>query len=125
MGEEALNFDLLAAALRADSADMHAWIAALATKLAGALPNRVGVHHGGLFGNGPVEGVSADLGNWRFALRLQHGQPVAERTHVVRGIALKSEAIAIDAWIDALSQALAEIAATSARERAAIMGLLT
>ena len=125
MAEDMGDFDLLAASLRADSADMQAWVAALGMKLAGALPNRVALRHGGMFGNGPVEGISADFGDWRFLLRLQHGQPVAERTHVVRGIALKTESIALDAWIDALSRALAELAATSARERTAIMRLVS
>jgi hypothetical protein len=124
MAEEALDFDLLAAALRADAADMHTWIAVMGAKLAEAMPARVALRHGGFFGNGPVEGASVDLGNWRFGVHLQHGQPVAERTHIVRGIALKSEVIPLDEWIDALSRELAALAATSARERAAIARLL-
>lgn len=119
-----LDFELLAAAFRADTADMPAWVAALAEKLAGALPGRVVVRRAGLLGHGPVTGLAADLGAWRFALRLEHGQPVAERTHLVRGIALKTEPLPLDGWIDALSAALAELAATSARERQAILGLL-
>jgi hypothetical protein len=119
-----LDFELLAASLRADSADMPAWVAALGEKLVGALPGRVALRHGGLLGHGPVTGLAADLGAWRFALSLDHGQPAAERTHVVRGIALKTEALPLDTWIEALSAALAELAATSARERQAILGLL-
>jgi len=119
-----LNFELLAAALRADTADMPAWMAALAEKLAGALPGRVVVRRGGLLGHGPVTGMAADLGAWRFALHLEHGQPVAERTHVVRSIALKTETLPLDGWIDALSAALSDLAATSARDRQAILGLL-
>lgn len=119
-----LNLDLLAAALRADTADMSTWVAVLGTKLAGALPSRVRLHRAGLLGNGPINGMATDLGPWRFALRLARGQPIAERAHVVRGIALKTEELPLDAWIGALSAALAEVAATSARERAAIEGLL-
>jgi hypothetical protein len=119
------NFDLLAAALRADRADMATWIATLGPKLAQALPVRVKLRHGGIFGNGQVDGVSADLGAYRFAMRLEHGQPVAERTHIVRGITLKTESLPLDAWLDALAQELADLAATSARERDAIMRLLT
>jgi hypothetical protein len=121
---DGLDFELLAASLRADTADMPAWMSALAEKLAGALPGRVAVHHGGLLGRGPVTSLAADLGPWRFVLRLEHGQAIAERTHIVRGIALKSEALPLDGWIDALSAALADLAATSARERQAILGLL-
>ncbi len=118
------DFDLLAAALRADTSDLHAWMAALGVKLAGALPDRVTLRHSGMLGRGPVEGLSADLGQWRFGLRLDHGHIVAERTHVVRNIALKSEALALDDWIDALAHSLAEISAISARERAALLNLL-
>ncbi len=119
-----LDFELLAASLRADTADMPAWVAALGDKLAAALPGRVALRRSGMLGHGPVNGLAADLGAWRFVLHLEHGQPVAERTHLVRGIALKTEALPIDAWIDALSTALADLAATSARERQAILGLL-
>lgn len=118
------DFDLLAAALRADMSDMPAWMAALATKLAGALPDRVAIQHGGWLGNGPVNGVTADLGSWRYSLRMEHGRPLGERMHIVRGIALKTEPLPLDAWIDGLSAALAELAESSARERAAIMRLL-
>lgn len=121
---DGISFELLAAALRADTADLGAWVAALGTKLAGALPERVQVRHGGLFGNGPITGIVADLGEWRYALQVQHGRPVAERVHVVRGIALKTEHVPLDAWIDGLSRSLSEIAATSARERAALQRLL-
>lgn len=124
-GTENLDFDLLAASLRADSSDMATWVAVLGNKLAQALPTRVRLRRGGFLGNGPVTGLATDLGGWRFALHLEHGQPLAERTHVVRGIALKSETLPLDEWIDALSQALADLAASSARERAAISSLLS
>lgn len=120
-----LSFDLLAASLRADQADMHTWVAVLGAKLADALPTRVQLYHGGLFGSGPVVGLVADLGTYRFALRQEHGQPYAERTHTVRGIALKTEPLALDSWLASLSQELAQLAAASAHERAAIERLLS
>lgn len=120
-----LDFDLLAASLRADTADMGTLVAVLGAKLAAALPARVRLRHGGLFGGGPVTGFTVDLGSWRFGLRQERGQPAAERTHVVREIALKTEALPLDAWLDALVGALAELAQTSARERSAIQSLLS
>lgn len=124
-GNDDLSFDLLAASLRADASDTRTWVAVLGQKLADALPSRVRLHRGGLFGNGAVDGMAADLGEWRFTLRLDHGAPLAERTHIVRGIALKSETLPIDAWIDAFVASLAALASTSARERNAIQGLLS
>lgn len=123
-GSDGLSFELFAAALRADTADLGAWVAALGTKLAGALPERVQVRRSGLFGNGPITGMVADLGDWRYALRLDHGKPLAERVHIVRGIALKTEQVPLDTWIDGLSASLTTFAATSARERAALQRLL-
>ncbi len=122
--EEEQNFDLLAASLRADMSDMHTWFAVLGNKLVGALPSRVRVRKGGLFGGGAVEGIEVDLGEWRYILRLERGHPVGERTHIVRNIALKTEPLALDEWIDDLSASLAYLAASSARENQAIQRLL-
>ena len=118
------TFDLLAASLRAGAADMSTFVPALAEKLLAALPGRVAVQRAGMLQHGPTYGVVAELGPWRFALQMEHGRPVAERTHNVRGIALKTETLSLDAWIDALTAALADLAATDERERAAVMRLL-
>ena len=120
-----LDFELLAASLRADTSDMQMWIATLGSKLEGALPQRVRLHRGGVFSNGAVKSIEIELGAWRLALRMEHGYPLAERTHVVRGIALKTEQLTLDTWITSLCQGLSDLAATSAREHAAIESLLT
>jgi hypothetical protein len=120
-----LEVELLAASLRADTSDMQMWIAMLGTKLAGALPQRVRLQRSGVFSNGAVKSMEIELGAWRLALRLEHGYPLAERTHVVRGIALKTEQLPLDSWVSALCQGLADLAAASAREHAAIESLLT
>ena len=119
------TFDLLAASLRANASDMSTFVPVLAEKLLAALPNRVTVQRAGVLRHGPAQGVVVELEPWRFAVRFEHGRPIAERTHTVRGIALKSEPLALDTWIDALTTALAELAATDQRERAAVMRLLT
>ena len=119
------DFDLLAASLRVEAADLRTLVPVLGAKLADALPSRVALHRGGFFGSGPLDGFVVDLGSWRFSLRMEHGQPSAERIHVVRGIALKTETLPLGEWIDALSAALAELAATSALDRAALLRLLS
>ena len=120
-----LDFELLAASLRADTSDMQMWIAVLSRKLEDALPQRVRLHRSGVLHNGAVKSVEIELGAWQLALRLEHGYPLAERTHVVRGIALKTEQLTLDTWITSLCQGLFDLAATSAREHAAIESLLT
>ena len=119
------TFDLLAASLRAGASDMATFVPVLAEKLAMALPSRVSVMRAGVLHHGPAQGVTAELEPWRFSVRMERGRPVAERTHTVRGIALKTETLALDAWIVALTAALADLAATDERERAAVMRLLT
>lgn len=120
-----MSFDLLAASLRAGAADMATFVPVLAEKLLAALPGRVAVQRAGMLHHGPAQSLVADLNPWRFSIRMEHGRPVAERAHTIRGITLKSEALSLDAWIDALTTALTELAATDERERAAVMRLLT
>lgn len=119
------TFDLLAASLRAGAADMATFVPVLAEKLAAALPTRVAIQRAGVLRHGPAQGLVAELEPWRFSMRMERGRPVAERTHTVRGIALKTETLPLDAWILALTAALADLAGTDERERAAIMRLLT
>ncbi len=103
---------------------MQMWITMLGRKLEGALPQRGRLYRSGVFSSGAVKSIEVELGAWRLALRLEHGYPLAERTHVVRGIALKTEQLTLDSWIASLCQGLFDLAATSAREHAAIESLL-
>jgi hypothetical protein len=120
----ALDFELLAASLRASSSDIRSWITILGDKLARALPAQVQVHRAGFRKNGAVNRIEVDMGAWRLLLRLENGYPVAERTHVVRGIALKTEQLSLDDWITCLCTALSERAAASAQDYAALQSLL-
>jgi hypothetical protein len=122
-----MEFELLAAALRADTTDANTFIDALAAKLSGALPHRVRVERGGgLFSHShPVRRLFVNLGDWEYVMTAEPGgTPAAARTHAVRGIALKSEPLGIDEWIDAISAELAALAQRSAQDRAALQRLL-
>jgi hypothetical protein len=125
---QAMEFELLAAALRANAGDMGAFLEGLAAKLGGALPHRVRIERGGGFlsHTHPVHRLAVDLGEWAYLIEAQSsGALNAARTHTVRGIALKSESLALDEWIDALSAELAALAQRDAREHAALQRLLT
>jgi hypothetical protein len=119
-----LDFELLAASLRAATSDIRSWITILGDKLSRALPAQVQVHRAGLLKNGAINRIEIDMGAWRLLLRLENGYPVAERTHIVRGIALKTERLSVDDWITCLCTALAERAATSTQDYAALQSLL-
>jgi hypothetical protein len=124
------DFDLLAASLRADTTDLVAYVEALAVKLEGALPGRTRVARtgGGLFGRGEkhVERVEVDLGEGRYLLdqRGRRGAPQVARQKVVRGIALSTDAMHLQDWIDALARDLAVQAQAGTEGRQAIERLI-
>jgi hypothetical protein len=124
---DAPDLDLLAASLRADATDTAAFLEALAARLEGALPDRVEVQRkGGLFGGGKrVRRIAVRLGDTHYEIEGDGGAAVARKRNVVRGIALKSEELPVEAWIEALSADLLVLAQSSERGRAALERLLT
>jgi hypothetical protein len=118
------DFDLLAASLRADGGDVDRFFTVLVAKLADALPDRVEVERSGFLGRSKPKAVSVALGDNRYEAE-RHGQVVTcRRRTVVRGIALKSEELGVDAWISALSADLLAAARESERARIALDALL-
>jgi hypothetical protein len=124
---DAPDLDLLAASLRADATDTAAFLDALAARLEGALPGQVEVQRkGGLFGGGKrVRRIAVRLGDTHYEIEGEHGALVARRRNVVRGIALKSEELGVDAWIEGLSADLLALAQRSEQGRLALERLLT
>jgi hypothetical protein len=118
------DFDLLAASLRADAADVDAFFAVLAEKLAEAFPGQVDVERGGMFGRGGPRAVAVRLGDEVFEAERERRRVTCRRRKVVRGIALKTEELGLEAWIDALSAALVAEAEGSERASSALRGLL-
>src|SRR4051794_26954420 len=110
------DFDLVAASLRSDSGDTRALAEALAAKLEGALPQNARVHRrskGFLSRAKQVRRIEVDLGDERYSLDVDEQDRLeAMRSKEVRGIVLKNEPLALDAWIDALARDLAALAQT-------------
>ena len=127
MADDAPDLDLLAASLRADASDTAAFLEALATRLETALPGQVEVQRkGGLFGGGKrVRRIAVRLADRHYEIEGEHGALVARRRSVVRGIALKSEELGVDAWIESLSADLLALAQRSEQGRLALERLLT
>jgi hypothetical protein len=122
------DFDLVASSLRADSTDTRALAEALAVKLEGALPQQTRVQRrakGFLSRAKLVRRIEVDCGEARYSLAVDDSDRVeAVRAHEVRGITLKNEPLALDAWIDALARDLSELARTSEQGRLALERLL-
>jgi hypothetical protein len=125
--DETPDLDLLAASLRADASDTAAFLEALATRLEAALPGQVEVERKGKLFGGPkrVRRIALRLGDAHFEIAAEDGVLAARRRRVVRGIALKTEELDVDAWLAALSAELLELARSSERGRLALERLLT
>jgi hypothetical protein len=124
--DEPADLDLVAASLRADAADLDAFVEALAVRLEGALPGQVEVERkGGLIGgNKRVRRIEVSLGDQRYEADVDRGRVTCRRRSVVRGIALKTQELDLDAWIDALSRDLVDESERSERGRQALARLL-
>ena len=126
MDDDGIGFELVAASLRADSADIGSFLPALATKLAGALAPQTTVrYHGGFLSKKKsVEAIDVDLGDERFHIEEQQGRIEGRRQSAVRGIVLKNEILPLDSWIEALSTRIAEAAQASETARGALKQML-
>ena len=126
--DSGLGFEVLAASLRADLRDSKAFLGALGEKLGGALPQQCRVERrGGMFAREkPVRQVSVELGEHRYQIESDdRGGLRASRVRVVRGIALKTDELPVDTWIEELSREVASYAARHAQTREALERLLT
>ena len=120
------DFEQLTAGLRADSRDLSTFLEVLADKFSGALPGRVKVEYQGgmLRRNKQVRRILIQLGEDRFEVAREQGAVLARRVRVVRGIALKTEELAVDPWLAELSRALLREGQSTSEGRIALERLL-
>lgn len=121
------HFDLLAASLRSQSADLETFLEVLAVKLEEAVPALVEVERAraGLRGRRRVRKLAIDAGGDRLELVSEGGEVIqARRARVSGGIVLKTEPIEIDEWTTDVSAALAREATRNGRTREALERLL-
>ena len=125
-GDSQPDFEQLAAGLRADSRDLSTFLEVMADKFTGALPGRVKVEYqGGLLRrNKQVRRILIQLGEDRFEVAREQGSVTARRVRVVRGIALKTEEMAVDTWLAELSRALVREGQSTSEGRIALERLL-
>jgi hypothetical protein len=122
-----VSFDLAAAGIRADGVELAVGLEVLARKLELALPHATRVTRRAkrfLSKERIVEAIEVTLGEVRYALRVRGREVDAARAQEVRGIVIKREPLALDAWVQALTADLGEQAQTSASAREALDRLL-
>jgi hypothetical protein len=120
------QFDLLAASLRADAVDLEAFVEALAVKLNESFPARVRVERkGGLMRSKQrVRKLVVELGDNQYEVVSSDGHVGCVRRVMVRGIALRSEQMPLERWIDELSAELVSEADKSEADRVALERML-
>lgn len=122
-----MDVELLAAALRQDSADLDVYARILSVNLAESLPQgAVRVERKRSMSDrmagreGAVTSVDVALGDARLNLRLDRGRVAGEVCKEVRGVILSRREVGLDEWLLTLAGALAEASASSARARQAL-----
>jgi hypothetical protein len=104
---------------------MKTFVEILARKLDDTFPNRVKIQRKGLPGTArPVVHLALTLTETQFELDNNKGQVATRKRKMVRGVALTTEELPLDAWIDQLSAALIDEAGKSQADRAALERLL-
>jgi hypothetical protein len=127
MADDEYAFDLDAAGLRFDGADIVAYVEALAHKLEQALPAQTDVKRRAkrmLSREKVVESIAVTLGDHSYALRLDGHRVQASRGKQVRDVTIRTEALELDAWLRELGEELRARAAESAEARAALERLV-
>lgn len=121
------DFDLSAAGLRADGADLASGLEVLAAKLEDALGRQTRVQRKRrLLGKpGPVSQIDVRIGECRYSLCPGPSGPDASRLREVGGIAIKRESLSIDDWLAGLTRDLEVEAQRSAQARASLDRLLS
>ena len=126
-GDEAVSAELIAASLRADTADLEIYARVLSTNLIETLPpgavkleRKRSLADRAAGREGRVEAVDVTLGEQRMTLRLGKHGPVGEVCKEVRGIVLSRQQVGLDVWIETLSAAIADTARSNAKARAVL-----
>jgi hypothetical protein len=107
MGEDARpDFDTELAWMRRFEADATGNLRALALRLKEALPQKVNLEtRGGFFGRGgAIVGVTVELGDYAYALKLDKGQLRASVSMIVRGVAISNKPVAPEEWFRRLAE---------------------
>jgi hypothetical protein len=126
-----MDVELLAAALRQDSADLDIYAKVLSVNLVESLPRgAVQVERKRSMSDrmagreGTVTSLDVAIGDVRLGLRLDRGRTIGEICKEVRGVVLSRQQVGLDEWIAALAKGLAESAASSAKAREALQRYL-
>jgi hypothetical protein len=122
--DDTLSAELIAASLRADTADLEIYARVLSTNLVETLPpgsvkleRKRSMSDRAAGREGQVVSVDVSLGDQRMTLTMAKHGPVGEVSKQVRGIVLSRQQVGLDVWIETLAVAISEAARSNARAR--------
>ena len=128
---DAAVVDLVAAAIRADTADLDAYHRVLSATVSDLLPvgmvevDRERTMKDRMAGReGRATSIRIRLGDRTLELVTRHGGMVATVAREVRGVVISRQEISVAEWTQLLAQYLAQLAAESADARLALSKLL-
>src|SRR5665213_653020 len=107
MSDGGVDFDREAAWYRRFTSDAESNMRAFALRLREAMPDLVTVHEskGGFFSrSSTTTGVSVDIGEDRYTLKIEGGRLQASIAMIVRGIVLNTKAVDPAEWFVKLSE---------------------
>jgi hypothetical protein len=129
---DALSFEMVAAALRSDSADVAVYARVLTDSLGDALPpgvvtvDRDRTVSDRMRGRpGEVAKITIRLGDQLLTLGVQHGRPAAEICREVRGVVLSRRSVPLTEWAAELAKALVAYADQNAQAAQVLRRLVT
>ena len=111
--DQALQAEVLAAALRMDRQASGDLLEALAIKLSGSLPENTLITRGGWFlsSKRPVQELTVRFDEAHYQIqREKHGSFSARIMKVVRGVTLKTTDVPLDHWFNELAGELTQLA---------------
>lgn len=131
-GDGSPSLEMVAAALRADSADVAIYAQVLTSSLGESLPpgcvtvDRQRSMSDRMKGRpGEVQKITVRLGDRVMTLSVERGQPSAEICREVRGVVLSRESVPLQQWASALAGALVVHAESNAQAAEALRRLVT
>ncbi len=131
LGSDPGVVDLVAAAIRADTADLDSYHRVLSATVADLLPvgmvevDRERSVKDRMAGReGRATSIRVRLGDVTLELATRHGGLVATSAREVRGVVISRQEISVAAWTQQLAEHLAKLATQSADARTALAKLL-
>jgi hypothetical protein len=121
--DQALQLDVLAASLRADTVQSADLLEQLARMLQAAVPEAVTIKRAGWFMSKerPIEELDVIFDDYQYQIvREKHGSMTARSMKKVRGVVLKTTEISVEECIEDILGALKEMSEKNAQTRRAL-----